>query len=505
MPRPQPALQGVERRHALILAGIALAFVSIATAVSVTRGPWWDEGMLADPAYHLAAHGYMGSGVMNEYGHPIVRHFPGYNRYTYWTAPLYLVSLAGWFRVFGFSLLAARLLSVLCGLGLIGSCFAIARRLSASAGFGLLAAALVATDYTVLLSSVTVRMDIMAAALGYGAIAVYLRWRERSLTAAAAASSALAAASVFTHPVALLHTGGLLFTAIYFDRRRLRLKHFLVAACPYFALTALWGLYVAEAPGIFWKQITAHAGYRVAGLMSPIHCILWDWRYRYLTFFFPRSGGAERLKVIVLIVYALAFAAALAAPAIRRAAGVVYLVLLTALYYSGLAVLDDAQFPHYMVHTITALALLLALTAGYAWRARLAPRPLIAAALACFMALQLGGHVLKIRADTYATAYEPTLRFLEMHASPETLIDGPAQLLFGLGEGYRLVDDARLGGLSGRRPDIIVLDNLRPGAAAFAGREPDMARWVGDVLDHRFHVAASYGEYRIYLPDKPAQ
>ncbi len=492
------------QRLKAVCGAVLLGFVARGRAGSLTRSPWWDEGMLADPAHQLAAHGRLGSAILSEYGHPIIRDFPGYARYTYWTLPEYVVVLAGWSKVFGFSPFAGRMLSLLCGLGLIFGCRVIASRLSGSAGLGMLAAALVATDYTVLLSCVTVRMDAMAAALGYGAIAAYLALRERGQLKAVIVASALAAASAFAHPVAILYTGGLLMTAVYFDRVHLRPKHFLFAALPYLVCAGLWGIYIARAPAIFWRQISLHAAYRVGGLASPLQSVLWDWRYRYLTFFFPSGGGAERLKVFVLAAYAAGFVAALAVPVIRRSRGVVYLLLLLPLYYVELAVLDHAQFPHYMVHVVVAAELLLALVIGACWRQRLIPRIPLAAAAAAFMALQLGGHLIRIRSNSYATAYLPTIKFLQAHATPSTLIMGPTQLLFSLGERYRLVDDARLGGLSGQRAQIIVLDSFHPGASSFTGREPDMARWVDGVLTKRFHLAATYGEFRIYLPNEPA-
>lgn len=75
-----------------------------------------------------------------------------------------------------------------------------------------------------------------------------------------------------------------------------------------------------------------------------------------------------------------------------------------------------------------------------------------------------------------------------------------SEFLFALQRDYRLVDDARLGGLNGITPDLIVLDSFHPGESIFAGREPDMFEHVSTVLHERFYLAKTFGEFRVYLP-----
>src|SRR6266496_239954 len=157
------------------------------------NSPWWDEGVLADPAYNLGSHGFLGSTVLSPVGHPRVRQFVGYD--TYWTMPLYLVTLAGWIKLVGFSVLSVRFLSVLCGAGLIGAGYIIVRKLTGS-----IFASLIATD-TVLLSAATARMDTMTAVFGYASLAAYLSFRERSLNKAVLFGTICAAGSLFAHPV----------------------------------------------------------------------------------------------------------------------------------------------------------------------------------------------------------------------------------------------------------------------------------------------------------------
>jgi len=162
--------------------------------------------------------------------------------------PLYLVTLAGWIKLVGFSVLSVRFLSVLCGAGLIGAGYIIVRKLTGS-----IFASLIATD-TVLLSAATARMDTMTAVFGYASLAAYLSFRERSLNKAVLFGTICAAGSLFAHPVGIIYSGGMLLAALYLDypsrprrtddrRSVLQWHHLALAAIPYVAATAIWGLY----------------------------------------------------------------------------------------------------------------------------------------------------------------------------------------------------------------------------------------------------------------------
>jgi hypothetical protein len=197
--------------------------------------------------------------------------------------------------------------------------------------------------------------------------------------------------------------------------------------------------------------------------------------------------------------YWIGIIAAVLTPAIRRSTGVPLLLLLSGLYYVELALLDGARFPHYMVQVISMWALLLAAVAGSVISDRLLPRPMFLAVLGGFVVLQLSGHIVKVRSNPYRNEYLPMIAFVEAHSAKGALVMGPTELQFGLHD-RRLVDDARLGGLTGLMPGVIVLDAFHPGPQIFEGREPDMLSYVTKMLTERFYLAATYGEFRIYLP-----
>ena len=469
--------------------------------VIFTRAPWWDEGLFSDPAHNLAEHGYLGFTFLNGRGHPMVREFEAFDRYTYWMLPLYLVALAGWIKVFGFSFITGRLLSLLCGVGMIAAACYLAWRLTKSRLATVLTAVFLCTDYAIVLSSATARMDMMSAVFGFGGIAAYLYFRERNLQLAAFLGGCGVMGAFLCHPTGAMHTGGLLLIALYFDRKRLNWKVIASGAAPYLLFPAAWSMYIAQAPDVFRSQFRAHTAYRIGGLHSPLHAILVDVSKRYLLHYLPGVPGSPyRLKVLIILVYWAGILVAVFVPAIRRAPGVWLLLMLSALYYCELAVLDsDALFPHYMIHPITIWAILLAAVTSIALRKKLIPPPVIAALLFGFIALQLSGNIIKIHNNTYRNEWLPAIAFIEQHTNENSIVMGPSQLQFGIKD-RKLVDDARLGGLSGIHPDIIMLDYIHDAPLIFEGREPDMVAYTSDVLKKRFYRAAVFGEYRIYLP-----
>src|SRR6267143_1229160 len=120
------SIRGRERWLALTA---VFAYVVLSVASSLTKRPWSDEGWFANAPLNLVTKGWMGTTVVEQAGHPFLN---GIDRYTYWVMPLHLVLQAAWYKIFGFSLLTMRSLSLLFGLVALGSWFLIMRALSQS-------------------------------------------------------------------------------------------------------------------------------------------------------------------------------------------------------------------------------------------------------------------------------------------------------------------------------------------------------------------------------------
>ena len=160
-----------------IAVGIAITFITLAVASALTKRPWADEGWFANAPFTLITKGWMGTTSLEPTGF-----LKGIQEYTYWVMPLHLVLQAGWYKVFGFSLLAMRSISIVFGLVGLVSWFLIVKALSGSDRTALLTATLLALDYNYIQSSSFGRMDLMCASLGAAGLAAYLSLRERNLS-----------------------------------------------------------------------------------------------------------------------------------------------------------------------------------------------------------------------------------------------------------------------------------------------------------------------------------
>src|ERR1039457_5083837 len=97
---------------------IAVVFVAFALAMLFTKRPWVDEAWFTGPALDLVTHGRFGTLLLDPAGSHLRLNKPdivlrGIDKHTYWVMPLYLLQLAAWDKIYGFSVFAMRMPSVL--------------------------------------------------------------------------------------------------------------------------------------------------------------------------------------------------------------------------------------------------------------------------------------------------------------------------------------------------------------------------------------------------------
>ena len=107
-----------------------------------------------------------------------------------------MVALAGWYRLFGFSLLSMRAYSIAWGALALPAIFYILRKLFPDPRVAQLGTFFTAIDFIYLWSSADGRMDSSANALALISIAAYLYLRERRFTLALLVSQVLSAWAV---------------------------------------------------------------------------------------------------------------------------------------------------------------------------------------------------------------------------------------------------------------------------------------------------------------------
>ena len=445
-----------------IAVGIVGVYLALALLTAVTIRPRADEGFFASPALNLVQTGSMGTPIL-EAGHAFMKDI---DRYTYWITPLHFVVQAAWYAVFGFSLLTMRTLSIAFGLAALAAWYLMMRRLSQNESVALFTAALIGLDYNFIIGSSSGRMDMMAAALGFGAFASYLLLRERHFDAAVVVSNALVCAAGLTHPVAgYLYFSGIVFLTLYYDRRRIRASHVLLAAVPYLAGGAAWGWYILKDPSAFKAQFTTNSTMhgRLTGLSAPWLGFLREVRFRYfMGFGLGRHSigheGPVYLKILILAGFMTGVAGAVFTRDIRRDKRYRVLMLLAAIFFVLLALLDGQKAYYYLIHIFPFYAALTAVWVYRLWQRRPRLRIPAAAGIAGVLLLQIGATYYRGTRYTYERTYQPAIAFLKQSVPPGRTIMGSASLGFGLDFRRNLVDDVRLGYYTGRKPDYIVVN-----------------------------------------------
>ena len=487
----------------LLILGVYLA-LGISTAL--TRSPWQDEAWFASPAWNLARNGFMGTTILDPASSTWKSvSLTGIDRHTYWVMPLSLLLNSGVFRLLGFSSFAMRLPALVFGLFFLLGWRTILRRLGAPHEVATLALLLIAVDYHFQSQAADGRMDAMTAGLGYCAIAAYLVLRERSFGLAVCASQALAAAAFFTHPNGALLVLLLAVTTLYLDRKRLNVATVAIASAPYLLLAAGWGLYISEDPAAFRAQLLGNASGRGPTITAPLAALKAEIVSRYMYNFglAPWSSGSGRLNVAPLLLLLAGTAICLASGQLRRHPGyrlILFWAAITAFY---LTFLEGLKTRFYLIYLTPLYSVLCAIAAVWLWHRRPKTRVVVVTALALLVLLQ-GLRTAAIAARRpKQTSFAPAVAFLRDHYTRSTFIMGDGSLMFGVGPDWNLLDDFRLGFNTGKRPQVIVVDE------SWEDRIGMLRQLSPEIWQHTQNVLADYSEtynhasYRILERSRP--
>jgi 4-amino-4-deoxy-L-arabinose transferase-like glycosyltransferase len=484
------------------LAAILLVYLVFAVSLDRTYLPWCDEAWFASPGLNLAEHGNFGTSVLDETASWNQRNLIGLHTHTYWFAPLHPLAVAGWSLVMGGSLFAVRLLSATWGVIALLAWYLTARKLAGNARAALFGAALLAIDFQFLWCAGVARMDMMTEALVASSFAAFLWLREEHLGKAILVSQALIACAGLTHPIALGAFAGLLALTLYYDWRRVRAKHLALAIVPYLIAGLGWGLYIREDPAMFWAQFHGNVTGRLSRPGGFLQSLWSQFSERYLWVYgmAPETQGFSHIKVVLLAVYGGAIAVAALMPDFRKRREHRALFVLIAAQTFVYSNLDKDVHMFYLVHIMAPVIVLTGLVLDWVLQTKRAPVWAIASVAVVILVVQVSVTAVRIRADGYDLLYLDTTNYLKQHTSPGDLIMGSSELAFQLGFDSNLVDDFRLGYITGKRPDVIVLDKNRyqewiPNLKVF---QPDAWRYTTELIARDFrevHRNAAYITY----------
>ena len=493
---------GFLRRQALLpFLSLLILFVALAAATAQTRLVAPNEGWFADPAVHLATQGYFGTTILESSG----TWLEGVNRHTYWILPLHPLALAAVYRVFGFSLLTTRALSMAWGVVALSAFFFLIRS-QACQGVALLATLLLATDFHFLVTAAVGRMDMMCAALGFSGIATYVILRENSFRTALLVSHTLTAAACFTHPCGILAVSALVLLAFRLDRRRWSWRDWALACLPYAAGLAGYGAYALQDLPSFFRQLSgnvsglageATGSTRFSGLMHPWIALRDEILNRYLSTF---SGGSWKgvygTQVLILILYWGGAIVAVMDSGIRRQKAARLLLPIAAMFWVILWLFEGLKLRVYLVHTLPLFA---ALGALWIWNWTEGRRLLRTAVVTLILCIQFVGIGYGVWKNQYRNEYLPAAAYMKQHGQLGSLIMASGEFAFEFGFDNRVVDDVRLGYFSGKKPEFYVRDVWYADWLEKAGtRDPAVDRHVRDTLAERYHEVFRNPGYTIY-------
>jgi len=477
----------------------AAAFLILSIGYARTKKPWLDEGLNASAAYSLVAHGQFAIPQLEQSGMTITTRIPEIQHYCYIYGPDYLFAAAAWMKVFGYGLMQIRMFSIMWALLAMAAWFRIIERLTRDRFAAALGVVLLAVNYQFIVEAANGRFDMMCASLGSIALAAYLQFRENNLKKALFLGGLGAAAAFFTHPMGLVYGAALLWIVIYLDRRRLQAVYAIWFAAPWALFIAGVMAWMAPHRAIANAQFSAATHARWNGLANPLISLITDATERYLYFFWPvTGGGVARLKVLILVFHLLLIGIGLFSRAVRNSFAFRALAPCLLIVYCGVALLDSMKWPYYMVHTFLFASAVAAIVAA---RLRTAPlRPLIAAAVAALLLVEIGGMLAKIRENSYARQFVPTIAYIRAHTSPSDYVEGEMALNFGLGysdPGFHM--DNRMGYYTGVKAALIVTGEFAD-IDYFRAHEPPVYAFIRHRLNHEYRLAAEFGDYKIYSP-----
>jgi len=432
--------------------GTLLTFLVLALLLAATRPPQSDEGHFANAGAALATQGRFVMPMWTSW-------IPTLDQRVYSNMPLYFVTLGAWFKAFGVSWTSFRALSVLFGLVMVLSLLSTMRSITRERAAFVAALVFVALNYD-LVNLSSARYDVMTAALSWAGIASYLALRERSLDKAVLVANTLLAAACMTHPYAVFGMVGLATFAIVLDWRAIRLRHIALAAAPYIVALAAWGLYIAKDPAMFRAQFAENASGRLQGRLGPLAMISAEIRERYIGRFAGWRPGAPplmRVKILVLVAYAVGLIGCLGLPGIRSNPKARALALYTALSVLLLTVADAHRWYVYLIYVLPQLALCLALFTDEVSRMGTAGRWTARVGLAGFALFTVASVGYRARLDVHHRAFLPAVAYLRTHVHDGDLVIAGGEFGMGLGFEQHVLDDPSFGYRSHRMPAYIVL------------------------------------------------
>lgn len=472
----------------------ALSAVSI-----INRAPWFDEGAYANIGYNLLNHGHLGIAILTSQ----LEYWPKANYYTFSTTPFSFVLQAGWYFLFDFGLIQLRSLSALFGLILILSIYVITKKLFQNSWVAIIVSLLVASDYNIITWATDGRMDIISAGFGFFGLALYITMRETRLSCSLILSQLLIVLSGLSHPAGVVYFVGLWVLVIFFDRKRLRIRHIFYSALPYIFGFLGWGSYIIQDYEAFSTQFFGNFGTRhTSFIFQPF--------FEFNRYFSSAFGlgdqveGLTRLKIVPLVIYWGSFILMLTWPRLRKdsKSTPVLIVLITTIL--TMAIILAGKHLSYLVHIIPLYATLTGAVLWMMFRKKSVFRLASICIITLIICLQGGGTIAKYTLGyVQGKNYEQTVSLVSKLRVPNDLIIASSEFGFAFGYEGEVIDDIYLGTRGGVAGDIIVInDGYRKVYREVSKAHPKKVEYIFNFLRNEYSLIRTIGHYEIYVSKK---
>jgi len=351
-------------------------------------------------------------------------------------------------------------------------------------------------------------MDIICAAFGTASLAVYLWRREKNLTQAIFLSQTLLVLCGLTHYLGIIYFLALALLTVYLDRSSIRPKHIFLAAVPYLVGAAAWGAYILQEPSLFVSQFFGNATdtTRMSGFKNPLAAFYNEIVERYLKSYglgthSAGSSGPVYLKSLTLFSYFFGLLGVFFIREIRNKSGVKLLLAGWAIFFFVMAILDGQKLSYYLLNIIPFYAIFLAVVIAHFWRQKTGfiPRSLTALCLSGLLFLQVGGLLLRMKTNAYASSFQPAADFIKAGSSDDSMTMASAEMAFALGFDGKVVDDHWLGYGTGKKPKFFVVEEVYE--EALEGKRaqmPEVYRHITDTLTNEYQLVYDQNHYKIY-------
>jgi len=229
----------------VVIAFVIIGFVSLLNFYGYALLPYTaDEICFLQPAQNLAEGKGMGTPVLDDL-------LPGISQRTYWQPPVYFLVLAVWGKLVGFDVMSSRLLSRVCGVGILLLLWLLALRWGICPQLALVCVIWTALDLTFQYNSNLGRMDTMNAFWLMACLLAFTEHQRGGKIWQAAAAGFFGALATLTHFIAI---PSVLTLALVLAWRK-RWRDLLWFSFPILLGWSMWLIYAAQDWQSFWAQL----------------------------------------------------------------------------------------------------------------------------------------------------------------------------------------------------------------------------------------------------------